>query len=594
MTFLPIIERELRVRARGRATYWTRFAAAALATLLCLPQMFSSYPAGTPAALGQVLLSMIVGAAFLLCCAACLLTSDAISSERREGTLGLLLLTEVNPLDVLVGKLGSAGLTSLCALLTFLPMLMITVLAGGVTGGEAFRKELVLLETLFLALAAGVWASARGREGLRNSRNALLALVAVLLGPLLAQGLFASGGGIFSHLALLSPLGTMRTAADALYKFTPEPYWISLLLVQAAGWTLLVWTRWRLRRVWQEERGELNLPADPAVPPSADAAAPEPPVEADCLSAGLFAQVPPPADVFTPAALPPLLPPHRSLDDDTDPIAWRLRRQRGWRAMIWVGAFAGFTSYLFYPLMLLRFRLPSYISFASPLTLATTLTQGALFAWAASRFFVEARRSGELELLLSTPAGAQQLVPAQWQLLKRAFRWPLVIIIAPALLQGLILLSQFGYAVHPGGSYLGQYGVSLLLRSVNTVLAVGAICWLGLFFGLRAGSQSRAVMWTVALAMGLPYLISTLASTLFLAFFRSSTSFSFPPYWIMFCLPQLLDLLLYLALITLARRHLRRGGVAGEPMPFDLRQAVESAARDVAAALRKVRHWTPS
>ena len=594
MTFQPILERELRVRARNRATYWSRFAAAALAILLCLPQMFSFYPSGAPAALGQVLLSMIVGAAFLLCCAACLLTSDTISSERREGTLGLLLLTQVNPLDVLVGKLGSAGLTSLCALLTFLPMLMITVLAGGVTGGEAFRKELVLLDTLFLALAAGVWASARGREWLRNSRNALLALAAALIGPWVAQGLFFSGGGIFHYCFLLSPLGSMNAAADAVYRFAPAQYWFSLLLVQAVGWTLLVWTRWRLRRVWQEERGELNLPAGPEAGPSPAAAASEPPVAADSLSAGLFAQVPPPADVFTPAALPPLLPRHQPLDDDTDPIAWRLRRQRGWRAMIWVGAFAGFTSYLFFPLMLLRFRPPSYISFASPLTLATTLTQSALFAWAASRFFIEARRSGELELLLSTPAGAQQLVPAQWQLLKRAFRWPVVIIIVPVLVQGLFLLGLNFYAVRPGEFYAVQYGVSLLLRSVNTVPSVGAICWLGLFFGLRAGSQSRAVMWTVALATALPYLISILASTLFLAFFRSSTSFSTPPYWIMLLLPQLLDLLLYLALISLARRHLRRGGLAGEPLPFDLRQAIASAARDARAAINRLRHWTPS
>jgi hypothetical protein len=594
MTFQPILERELRVRARSRATYWSRFAAAALATLLCLPQMFASYPSGGPAALGQVLLGMIVGAAFLLCCAACLLTSDTISSERREGTLGLLLLTQVNPLDLLVGKLGAAGLTSLCALLTFLPMLMITVLAGGVTGGEAFRKELVLLDTLFLALAAGVWVSARGREWQRNSRNALFALAALLLGPLVAQGLFASGGGFFRHLAMLSPLGTMRAAADAAYIFTPAPYWISLLLVQAVGWTLLVWTRWRLRRVWQEERGEFNLRAALELPPSSAAAACEPPVVADCLRAGLFAQVLPPADVFTPAALPPLLPRHRSLDDDTDPIAWRLRRQRGWRTMIWVGAFAGFTHYLFYPLMLSMFRSTSYISFASPLTLATSLAQGALFAWAASRFFIEARRSGELELLLSTPAGAQQLVPAQWQLLKQAFRWPVVIILAPVLLQAFVMLSQNFYAARLPEFYAVQYGVSLLLRSVNTVLSIGAICWLGLFFGLRAGSQSRAVMWTVALATALPYLISVLASTFFVAVLRPSTSFSTPPYWIMLWVPQLVDLLLYLALITLARGHLRRGSLAGEPLPVDLRKAAASAVRDALATLNRARHWTPS
>ena len=34
MTFLPIVERELRVAARKRFTYWGRFSAAALALLI--------------------------------------------------------------------------------------------------------------------------------------------------------------------------------------------------------------------------------------------------------------------------------------------------------------------------------------------------------------------------------------------------------------------------------------------------------------------------------------------------------------------------------------------------------------------------------
>ena len=36
MTILPLIERELRVRARSRAAYWTRFMVALVGMLLCL------------------------------------------------------------------------------------------------------------------------------------------------------------------------------------------------------------------------------------------------------------------------------------------------------------------------------------------------------------------------------------------------------------------------------------------------------------------------------------------------------------------------------------------------------------------------------
>src|ERR1017187_367941 len=161
MTFLPIIERELRVRARSGATYWVRFTIPLAGMLFCLPQLLWAGPMGTSATLGPGLLNGLVSAAFLLSCGACLLTADVISSERREGTLGLLLLTRVSTFDVLLGKLGSAGLTSLCALVAYLPLLMIPVLVGGVNGGEVIRKGLVLPDTLFLALAAGLWGSAR-------------------------------------------------------------------------------------------------------------------------------------------------------------------------------------------------------------------------------------------------------------------------------------------------------------------------------------------------------------------------------------------------------------------------------------------------
>src|ERR1035437_6036918 len=140
MTFLPIIERELRVRARNRAVYWTRFAVALAGMLVCLPQLMWSGPFAAPVTLGQGLFNGLVSAAFLLSCGACLLTADVISMERREGTLGLLLLTRVTTFDVLLGKLSSAGLPSLCALVACLPMLMLPVLAGGGAGGGAFPQ----------------------------------------------------------------------------------------------------------------------------------------------------------------------------------------------------------------------------------------------------------------------------------------------------------------------------------------------------------------------------------------------------------------------------------------------------------------------
>jgi ABC-type Na+ efflux pump permease subunit len=151
MNFMPIFERELRVRARSRATYWSRFAVGSMGALVWLSLLSWRWPLGAPGAIGPSLLIGVVTTGMVVSCASCLLTADVISAERREGTLDLLLIARVRAIDIVLGKLVSSGLTSLCALVAFMPMLMIPVLAGGVTGGEAFRQGLVLPDTLFLA-----------------------------------------------------------------------------------------------------------------------------------------------------------------------------------------------------------------------------------------------------------------------------------------------------------------------------------------------------------------------------------------------------------------------------------------------------------
>ena len=213
MTSWPILERELRVWARRRVTYWGRFAVGAGGILACAFPLLWSEAFFPPAATGRIPFDGLVGAAFLLCCAACLLTADSISSERRDGTLGLLLLTRVRHLDLLAGKLASSGLASVFGLLAFMPLLALPLLTGGVTGGEAARKALALLDTLFLALSIGLWASARGLERFRTASVALLVLAGLVLAPVLL-GLFLPG----THLALASPLTSISQAANLAFR----------------------------------------------------------------------------------------------------------------------------------------------------------------------------------------------------------------------------------------------------------------------------------------------------------------------------------------------------------------------------------------
>src|SRR5262249_29878726 len=155
------LERDLRLRSRGKAAYWLRVGVALAGLLVCLPPLLESDPGSPGSDTGREIFDAVVGAAFVLCCGACLLSADAIGTERRDGTLGLLLLTRVRGFDLLIGKLGASALAGFCAVVAFLPVLMIPVLAGGVPAGEAARKGAALVNTLFLALAAGLYSSSR-------------------------------------------------------------------------------------------------------------------------------------------------------------------------------------------------------------------------------------------------------------------------------------------------------------------------------------------------------------------------------------------------------------------------------------------------
>src|ERR1051326_4351741 len=135
MNTFPVIDRELRLRARQGATYWARCGVAAMAGIIGIQEMALSSSSPAPTAVGAATFNSVSWLGFLIACICSLVTADSLSRERREGTLGLLLLTKLKGYDLILGKLCAAGLTACYALIGFLPALAIVVLAGGVTAG---------------------------------------------------------------------------------------------------------------------------------------------------------------------------------------------------------------------------------------------------------------------------------------------------------------------------------------------------------------------------------------------------------------------------------------------------------------------------
>ncbi|MGD0262171.1 MAG: hypothetical protein ABSD29_20590 [Verrucomicrobiota bacterium] len=478
MNLLPVIERELRVRAKGRGTYWTRFVVAMVGLLVCLP-LLTLGEGIDPALAGRFGFNCMVTAAFLLSCASCLLTADVISAERREGTLGLLFLTRLSGFEILLGKLASAGLAAACGLVAFLPVLMLPLLAGGVTGGEALRSALVLLDTLFLALAAGLWASVREQESVRAALRALLLTALLVLLPAMLEGMVRFAEGFTSGIGLLSPLVTIFDA-DATTGPEVARYWISLVLVQGLAWVLLARADMKLRDSLREDAPD-RMPL------------------ARVAKAGLAAAAARRGD-------PP---------GDGNPIEWLVRRQPGIRTTLWaVGILS--IAYSTFKWLLYRtvgFPTPGFVGLLMwPVGLAVSLTVEGVVARAASRFFFEARRTGQLELLLTTPYGAQAILSGQWRALSRLLRWPIGLAILFGLVREISTLAQTEALTNSGHFWSVIVPVICLLEVAGAVGGVVTACWLGMWFGIRGHTPLATMARAAGLTAGVPFLFETVVT----------------------------------------------------------------------------------
>src|ERR1700722_12390549 len=161
MTFLPIVARELRVAARRRGTYWSRTIMAVGAIIVGTITFIEASNSNSQSyQIAQEMFSVLSVMAFIYClCVGVRSTADCLSEEKREGTLGLLFLTDLKGYDVIGGKLVATSLNAFYGLCAIIPVLAIPLLMGGVTNGEFWRMALVLANTFLFSLALGMFVS---------------------------------------------------------------------------------------------------------------------------------------------------------------------------------------------------------------------------------------------------------------------------------------------------------------------------------------------------------------------------------------------------------------------------------------------------
>lgn len=474
MTFLPVVERELRVASRRGWTYWGRTLAAALAlAVVSWITWFAGHQAPAQLGIELFVVSSVLAFAFAAF-AGVTFSSDSVAAERREGTLGLLFLTDLRGHDVALGKLSASSLGCVFCLLAALPVLALSILAGGVTFPEYLRMVLVLLVTLFFSLAAGLLASTLATDSRRASGTAVLLTLAIGAGLPGLGGLawlagdrlqlpFATRSELYERWFLWAcPATAFATAFDAGYRTHPLRFAAAVGYTGVAGLLCLAAASLRLPRIWQERARSSPRPG---------------------LRRWLFAG---------PG------PWHRARLLAESPLVWLDRRLRLRVLGPWI--FLGLSAAAFAGLALAFGRdwldAPGYIATSLFLHLS-------LKTWLASeapRQFHEDRRSGAMELLLATPMTTTDFLDGRARALRRRFLGPLAAILAADILFFL------GSGARTSPESEDEWLAFWLARMLVLPLDAYALGWTGMWVGLRTRG-SRATGQVFARVLTLPWLV---------------------------------------------------------------------------------------
>jgi hypothetical protein len=161
-----------------------------------------------------------------------------------------------------------------------------------------------------------------------------------------------------------------------------------------------------------------------------------------------------------------------------------------------------------------------------------------------------------------------------------------------------IIFTQSNAMQYPGGLNYRLYDiVRQLVGGVQTILSIGALIWAGMWFGLRAPSQSGAIVRIILASVAVPYVMG-MAGSLLLELFVNSTLISsvttgfFFQIWYLFQQGAILSY--YLWLIGWARRRLATELTNPSPDGFDLSQSILKARAGLALWVDKARRWPPA
>jgi ABC-type transport system involved in multi-copper enzyme maturation permease subunit len=508
---------------------------ALVATLAFAFGMF--LPGIQPRERGQILLISLTVCAFVLnLFSGAGLTADAITSEKRQGTLGLLFLTPLRGWQIVIGKLAMQSLQVGYAMFSSIPLLFVPILLGGIVWVEVARIIVALVLTLFFSLAVGLFWSTMVRE----ARTAILAttvsllLISLLpwLACLLELAMVTRRAPVFMAPALVfSPATSIVFGFEENFRARvgsatgllsgPSLYWASTAGLVAGGWLLTLVSGRALPFVWQQ--------AELALPPAAK----EPSACTDHSWRRTLVR--------------------QARQRDHAPLLWLAARDL--REALWLRLLR-WTTLAFFGVMLLvsvstRHWEEGYITAfctAYGLHLVTRIQ----FALSATRRWQEDRRSGGLELVLTTPISDSDLVRAHHVAAKHAFRWPLLALLGMNVALLLAMILWFEHLHMKGGAW-AIFSVFFVGGALVTLTDFAALRWLSLCEGLRRATHTKAVGGVLSRLYLGPWLAFGVTLLVAVQFRHEEAAAVVFASWFLLCLAN------NLGLILSCRRWLRRG-----------------------------------
>lgn len=493
MNLLPLIERELRVGARQTFTYSLRVAGVgALLAAGCIFWLMTDSSADFGARLFVVLHCALLGAIWVL---VPMLTADCISRERREGTLALLFLTPLRPANIVVAKAMAQGLRAFTLWLAALPALAIPFVAGGVGWKEAFLSTVVSFSSLWLAMAAGLVASARCRNATRSLAAAgILSILFVLVFPLAMACILvatfelsrAASSWTSLTLQVWNGLNGEGSIIDLGFWLATDwdGFWATKLIgpgwgrwswvvvgfgivgassLFMAAWLIVRVTARTVERVWREE------------PPSARV---------------LWLQ----RKFTTPIFCERFFRRWMRWELQRNPLGWLERRSWSARLVMW-----GWTAVVIcvYSSLFANVGLYERSFYGVQIFQAGLLVIS--IAASATGSFRRERENGVLELLLVAPLTERQIIGGRLRGLWGKFLLPETLLVA----MWFCCLTML-----PGYTEPTEFGILVFFVGTFATLPV-----IGLYYSLARKSFISAFLWTLLAGIALPWFMARLANT---------------------------------------------------------------------------------